>query len=353
MKLGLGLYKHMLTKENLAFARQCGATHIVVHLVDYFNEGDNNSKDNQPTGGSEGWGVAGDSNELWSEEEFSAIKTMIEAAGLEWVAIENFDPAHWHDILLDGPKKQMQLENIKTLIQRIGRAGVPIMGYNFSIAGVGGRIMGPFARGGAVSVKVDGGDETPISNGMVWNMTYDSSAPEDVLPAISHETLWQRVDSFLNEILPTAEQAGVVLAAHPDDPPLPVLRGQPRLVYQPDMYQRLLNINPSPSNQLEFCIGTLAEMSEGNIYEVVDHYSQQNRVAYIHLRNVRGKVPHYHETFIDDGDVDMIKIIKILKQNHYEGVLIPDHTPQMSCEAPWHSGMAHALGYLKGLIATT
>lgn len=65
-----------------------------------------------------------------------------------------------------------------------------------------------------------------------------------------------------------------------------------------------------------------------------------------------GKVPSYRETFIDDGDLNMAEIIRILKKNHYEGVLIPDHTPQMACLAPWYAGMAHALGYLKGLTST-
>ena len=138
--------------------------------------------------------------------------------------------------------------------------------------------------------------------------------------------------------------------AHPDDPPCESVRGQPRLVYQPHLYQKLLDLKPHSANALEFCIGSLAEMTEGDIYEAVETYSSQEKIAYIHFRNVRGKVPHYKETFIDDGDVDMIRVIQILKKNHYTGVLIPDHTPQMTCDTPWHAGMAYALGYLKGAL---
>ena len=87
-------------------------------------------------------------------------------------------------------------------------------------------------------------------------------------------------------------------------------------------------------------------MTEGNIYEAVDRYSKQGRIAYIHLRNVIGKVPHYRETFIDEGDVDMLRILAILHRNHFDGVLIPDHTPQMTCSAPWHAGMAHTIGFM-------
>jgi mannonate dehydratase len=121
-------------------------------------------------------------------------------------------------------------------------------------------------------------------------------------------------------------------------------------VYQPHLYERFIEIDASPFNQFELCLGTLAEMTEGDLYEVLDKYSRQGRIAYIHVRNVRGKVPCYRETFIDEGDVDMPRVIRILRKNGFDGVLIPDHTPQMSCGAPWHAGMAHALGYLKGLI---
>jgi mannonate dehydratase len=93
-------------------------------------------------------------------------------------------------------------------------------------------------------------------------------------------------------------------------------------------------------------VGTIAEMSEGSVYDAVDRYSKQGKIAYIHLRNVAGKVPHYRETFIDEGDVDMVRILAILDRNGFDGVLIPDHTPQMSCDAPWHAGMAHTLGFM-------
>ena len=152
MKLGLGLYRHMLTRENFQFARQAGATHIVAHLVDYFRGGAPAATDDQPTGTDRGWGPAGDPDVLWSLEELLALRREVEAAGLRLEAIENFDPAHWHDVLLDGPQKRRQLENVKTIIRRLGQAGIPIMGYNFSIAGVAGRTTGPYARGGAPSV---------------------------------------------------------------------------------------------------------------------------------------------------------------------------------------------------------
>ena len=348
MKIGLGLYCHMLTRNYYDFARQAGCTHVVVHLVDYFNLGSSNPRNNQPSGGKyEAWGVAGDPNRLWTAQELTALRKEIEDAGLVLAAIENLDPAHWHDILLDGPQRPRQIEKVKTIIRRLGEAGIPVLGYNFSLAGVCGRVTAPQGRGRAITLGMDGpAEDVPIPNGMIWNMVYDPDAPAGTLASISHEELWRRLERFLEEVIPVAEQAGVRLAAHPDDPPMPTMRRQPRLVYQPGMYQRLIDLASSPSNVLELCIGTLAEMTEGNIYDAVDEYCKQGKIAYIHLRNVAGKVPHYRETFIDEGDVDMLRILAILHRNRFDGVVIPDHTPQMTCSAPWHAGMAHTIGFM-------
>jgi mannonate dehydratase len=350
MKLGLGLYRHMLTPGNFRFARQVGATHVVAHLVDYFKGSGHAATDNQPTGTDRGWGAAGDPDELWTLDELVALRRNVEAAGLKLEAIENFDPAHWHDVLLDGPLRARHIENVKTILRRLGEAGIPIMGYNFSLAGVAGRVTGLFARGEAESVGMDGPVDAPMPRGMVWNMVYDEHAPTGFVAPVTSDELWRRAGDFLREVLPVAEASGVRLAAHPDDPPTPTLRQQPRLVYEPRLYQRLIDLNPSPANQLEFCIGTLAEMPDGDIYEAVEQYAKQGRIGYVHLRNIAGKAPHYRETFIDDGEVDMRRVLGILKRNGFEGVIIPDHTPQPTCAAPWHAGMAHALGWMAATL---
>src|SRR5438132_3225915 len=204
MKLGLGLYRHMSTQDNFRFAKQAGATHIVAHLVDYFK----GTVKIPSTNGKINWGISDNRDRLWTYEELRDLKKAINAEGLELAAIENFDPSHWYDVLLDGPYKRKQLENLKTIIRRLGKAGIPCMGYNFSIAGVWGHIQGPFARGSAESIgfsKKDGPEETPIPLGQVWNMTYDPEAAEGTVGTITSEQLWQRIGDFLKALVPVAE----------------------------------------------------------------------------------------------------------------------------------------------------
>ncbi|TWT90199.1 Mannonate dehydratase [Pseudobythopirellula maris] len=350
MKLGMGLYRHMLNRDNYRFARQCGATHLVIHLVDYFRGHPDNPTGDQPTGGDRGWGLAGDPDRLWTVEEIVRVRDEAAAEGLTLEAIENFDPAHWHDVLLDGPQRDAHIENVKTLIRRVGESGTPIFGYNFSIAGVCGRVTGPYARGSATSVGMDGPYDKPMPLGMAWNMTVDPAAPQGDAPAATHDELWGRFQRFLDEVMPVAEESGVRLALHPDDPPMEFMRGQPRLVHRPELYQRVIDMRPSPSNQLEFCVGTIAEMPDSDVYDATERYAAQGKIGYVHLRNIAGKAPHYHETFVDDGEVDVPRVLSLLHRNHFQGVIIPDHAPQMTCDAPWHAGMAYAMGYLRAAI---
>src|SRR5262245_9342483 len=173
MKLGLGLYRHSLTPDNFRFARQAGATHIVAHLTDYFRT----PRIPPASGTDRGWGQATD--EGWTYDDFARLRKAINAEGLEIAAFENISPAIWHDVLLDGPKKKEQLNRLKQIVRDMGKAGIPCLGYYFSLAGVWGHSVGPYARGGAESVGylgAQGPKETSIPKGMVWNMVYDDAA---------------------------------------------------------------------------------------------------------------------------------------------------------------------------------
>ncbi|MEZ4870347.1 MAG: mannonate dehydratase [Caldilineaceae bacterium] len=352
MKLGLGLYRALLTPENLRFAKQAGCTHIVAHLPGHFTRGDKIiTSDNADAG----FGFSEADDPIWSYEGLRDLKAMVNAEGLVLEALENFAPAHWYDVLLDGPQREQQMAHLKTIIRDLGRLGIPTMGYCFTLAGVWGRSEGPYARAGAKSVGFNNPLQTPIPGGMVWNMVYDADRfnaadPRDTVTPVSAAEIWRRLSSFLEEMLPVAEEAGVTLAFHPDDPPLPSLRGMARLVYHGDHFQQVLDLHPSPLNQIEFCVGTISEMPDTDVYATVDRYSRAGKLAYVHLRNVQGKAPNYHEMFVDDGDTDMIEVLRILHRNGFDGVLIPDHTPLLECAAPWHAGMAYALGWMRAAL---
>jgi mannonate dehydratase len=335
MKLGLGFYSGTLTEENFRFAQQLGVTHIVAHTPDERI-------------------LPSTRDGAWSYEDLRSLRESVEQFGLKLEAIENFLPQHWDQVLLAGPGQGAQIERLKLTIRNMGKAGIPIMGYYFSLAGVWGRVTRPFARGGAVSAgfaEAEAPPQTPIPHGEVWNCKVRADAPPGNIGTVSHEEMWERLGWFLRHLVPVAEESGVRLAAHPDDPPLPVLRGTARLITHPDCYQRLLDIVPSRSNGIEFCQGTISEMPRADVYEAIRRYASQGKIGYVHFRNVRGKAPNYHEVFIDEGDVDMVRALRIYKECGFEGVLIPDHTPQMSCAAPWHAGMAFAIGYMKAAIS--
>lgn len=347
MKLGLGLYRHMLKPDYFQFARQCGCTHLIIHLASYY---DSDSNIVTATDAATNYGNSSAMDPVWELDNLLALKKEAAQYGLRIYGIENFSPADWYDVLLAGPKRDQQLEHLKQIIKNTGKAGIKAFGYNFSLAGVWGHQKRHAARGGAVSTCFDASLldlQAPVPNGQVWNMTY---APTDggFIASITHEELWQRLKYFLERILPVAQEAGVELALHPDDPPMPTLRGTPRLVYRPELYQTLIDLVPSPASKLELCLGSLQEMeSDHSIYHYLDQYLAQDKVSYVHFRNVKGKVPCYDEVFVDEGDIDMFRVLKQLDQSNFNGVLIPDHTPLMTCGAPWHAGMAYALGYMK------
>lgn len=330
MKLGFGLYRHLLTVENYRFARQCGATHAVVHLLDYKR--------------------AGAAREIWNNAGLAALRTELARQELALHAIENFDPADWHDVLLAGPRCDAQIAGLQELVRIAAGAGVGIIGYNFSLGGVCSRVGGAFARGGAKSAGMKVVDSRPIPRGTVWNMVYDPHAPAGDEPAVERTELARRHDYFLERMLPVAEAEGVRLAAHPDDPPAEFLRGQPRFIRRIADYDDLLRRYPSPSWGLELCLGSVAEMAEDDLYAAVERYARAGRIGYIHFRNVRGKVPDYEEVFVDEGDIDLLRVARILVRHDFEGVMIPDHAPQLECAAGWHAGMAFAMGFMRAAI---
>lgn len=334
MKMGLGFYPSIYNEDTLSFAKQIGVSHIMIHIP---------SADMLP---SSKYG-------FWSEDDLKAMVGQVEDHGLKLEAIENFQPAHWHHILTAGPKREQQMENVKMIIRNMGRAGIPIMGYNFSLAAVAGRKMLPYARGGALSPVYDrDADENfdkPLPNGFVWGQQVEEA--EGNMGDVSLEEMWERYDWFMERILPVAQECNVKLAIHPDDPPVPVMRRVNRLMVNVDRYDESFAKHPSDYNMVEFCQGTFTEMpyNDDYVYDAIDHFTKMNKIAYVHFRNVRGKLPKYYEEFIDTGDVDMIRALTLYRDNGFKGMIIPDHVPTMAVKEPWTTGVAYTIGYMRAL----
>src|ERR687894_1606697 len=173
MRVGLTLSGDNLSENGAMFAAQLGVSDVVIHFNDY-----SAGPGAEPYLSGEAVGpILKDCRNvaLWDYETMAGAAAMLARHGLRIAALENFSPAFWSDILLDGPNRTGQMEGLKRLVRDAGRAGIPIIGYNFSIAGVWGWRRRRVGRGGATTVVVDlAGEErnTPIPDGMIWNMRY-------------------------------------------------------------------------------------------------------------------------------------------------------------------------------------
>ena len=233
MRVGLTLFGDHLTEDGARYASQLGVSDIVIHLTQYARNADNSAY--------RAGGVVGPINgecidvPLWTYDHMAGVVSMLGKHGLKVAALENLSPNFWSDILLDGPKKHEQMDGLKQLVRDAGRAGIPVLGYNFSIAGVWGWQRKRVARGGAMTAVFFGEEfdqQQLMPDGMLWNMRYRPAASDGTPINVSEAELWSRLEWFLKELVPVAEKANVRLAAHPDDPPVePVCRvvGEPGL----------------------------------------------------------------------------------------------------------------------------
>ena len=198
-------------------------------------------------------------------------------------------------------------------------------------------------RGGA---RVTAFDLSKIGNS---NLTDAEGQPDSFTPA---SRLWDNLEHFLNDILPTAEDCGIKLALHPDDPPLTHLRGQDRIITSNQSLERVITLAPSPSNGICYCQGALAPAGEDvqdGIRKLAPH------IHFAHFRNVSGTMDNFRETFHDNGDLDMATLMRTYMEVGFEGPIRPDHAPSMAGETnetPGYEvlGKLHAVGYMKGLI---
>ena len=220
----------------------------------------------------------------------------------------------------------------------MGKLDIGVLCYNFMLADWTRTSVNVVTRGGAITSGFD-----------------LDAMRERVLPAdrrVTQEQLWENLAYFLKRIVPVAEDAGVKLAMHPDDPPLPALMGAGQIMHEPAAFERLAELVPSVANGMCFCQGTFAEMGM-DVPTTIGRLGKL--IHYVHFRDVRGTAVKFSETFHDDGQTDMFAAMKAYRDIGFTGVMRPDHVPKLEGEEGDGSGYTmlgrlFAVGYMRGLI---
>jgi mannonate dehydratase len=312
--------------ELLTFSAQYGATDIVLQSYTGMGVGEN-------------WAVVpGESK--WEVDDLVAVRKRVEYHGLHLEALENVPSAFYDHIMLGGPKRDEQIENMIYTVRNIARSGIPIFGYNWMPSGVWRNAENTVSRAGTT---VTGYDHSQHADHV---LTHGREYTE--------EEMWSNLEYWIKIITPVAEEEGIRIGIHPADPPVDSVGGVPRLLNSFAAYKRLTEIIDSPSNAIEFCQGTFSEMDDAEgegIYDMIRYFGERKKILYVHFRNVSNAGEPFVEEFINTGHVEMIRALKTYKEVGFEGVLVNDHVPVTAGDTQWgHQGRAYANGYIQALM---
>jgi len=274
----------------------------------------------------------------WDFMPLLRTKQRYESAGFQLAVIEARPP---YNLVKRGlPGRDAEIDAICTLIENMGKLKIPVWCYEWMTDFNWTRTnMSTPSRGGSVVTSFDA--------------ALLRDAPPTELGPIGDEALWENLEYFLKRVVPVAEKANVKLAMHPDDPPLSPIRGVSRIMRSIDNYQRLLDLVPSPVNGITLCQGNFTLMTD-NLPDVIRHFGRQNKVFFVHFRDVRGTADKFEETWHDDGKTNLLECMRAWREVGFEGVLRPDHVPTVegdSNDRPGYSsfGRLYAIGYIRGL----
>lgn len=307
-----------VSDENLAWLAQLGCEWVVLQGTDWIDK---------------------DGNGYWTAEEIKPVQEQCRKFGLELYSL--MIPLGWlMSPMLDQADKDEQIENVCRSIRTAGALGVQMIEWRWSPDFKWGEDVGYYqteGRGGALYKAFDyyrAKDKPPF--------------PE--LGVISREAMWERLLYFSRPVMKAAEQAGVKMSLHPKDPPVKEMRGISRVLTNTEEILEFLEVVDSPANGFTFCQGTVTEMGV-DVIDAIRRIGKTGRIHHVHFRAVRGKVPQYVETFIDEGDVDMLEAIKAFKEVNYTGSLVSDHTPKITVDVDFGKmGRSYSHGYIRALI---
>ena len=304
------------TKERLEVVRQIGAEDVVYYSVE-------------------------DRGAIF--DQFGAFVERAKAADLRATVVEAGPPIGKIVMGEDGWREQT--DDWIDAIRLLAFHGVEVICYNFmpqvfDDAMVVRTSFETKTRGGAIT-----------SSYRAIDVDHATLVEADVLP-ISKDEMRANLKRFLDEVIPVAEEVGIKFAMHPDDPPTSPMGGLQRIMSSVEDYDWLLTANPSKANGITFCIGCFAELG-CNLEGLIDRWS--NRIHFVHFRNISGCQDDFVETFPDDGDVDLLSVLRKLNEVGYTGCIRPDHAPKLSgeyveIEGYGFQGHIFTAGYLRGLL---
>lgn len=306
------------TAEEFAFARQLGVENVV----------------------------------LWTDgakagyEFYASRRALFEQHSLKIYGFGNWDVHNQDAIVLNLPGRDEKIAEYKAHLRALGRAGIPYTTYAHMANGIWSTEKEE-TRGGAPARAFD---LAKAENGWWFKRSY--SMPLSHGRAYSEDELWENFAYFIREVAPVAEEAGVKIGIHPDDPPGVELAGVPRCIFGNFKgYQRALEIADSPNVGVCFCVGCWLEggaLMGNGVLESLRSFAEQGKLFKVHFRNVDKPLPHFVETFVDDGYYDMYHVMRELVAVGFNGVAIADHIPVMGGDP--RIGTAYTVAYMKALL---
>ena len=265
-------------------------------------------------------------------DDWREVRRRVESHGLR---LYNVATKCWDEIILGLPGRDEKIQAWCGMLRNLGAAGIPTLGYDFMVRLI--RTAPTTGRGGAAY-------STFNYEELMRDPPYDPDR------TATEERMRENLQYFLERVLPVAEEAGVKMALHPDDPPIAEpLGGAARIVSTLAHYHRIFDMAPSESNAMLFCQGCVAEMGV-DVCEAIRDIGGRGKIVYVHFRNIRGTPKKFQEVFLDEGDVDMFRAMETYREVGFEGPFMMDHTPRFPQEQAVWAGRAYAVGYIRALI---
>ncbi|MEX1241944.1 MAG: mannonate dehydratase [Cyclobacteriaceae bacterium] len=312
-------YFYGLQERKMALSKQMGVTGVVSPSSPWML----NMRDTNP----------------WTLEALTAVKDAYAQRGMQWKVLEGTPPLDKAKLGIAG--RDEEIENFITLIRNMARINVNIICYNWM----------PVINWARTDFERKGRGEA-----LVTAFSYESvkDLPVTEHGDVSPDTMWKNLEYFLKAVVPEAEKNGIKLALHPDDPPVPSIRGISRIMTSADAFRKLIELVPSPNNGLTLCQGTFATMGE-DIPAVIKYFGKRRKIFFVHFRDIRGDKWNFEETFHDEGKTDMYRAMKTYYEVGFNGPMRPDHVPTVAGDNNDHPGYSElgtlfAIGYIKGLM---